>query len=96
MQSNDKFLNNCFLDLEKRQSAQVKLRLMKKNWWMHKSQELQEAADQKDMKRFFEGLKSVYVPRNSGSAPVRSKDVSILLSDRGQILKRWAEHLRPC
>jgi len=67
-------------------------RLMKKNWWMHKSQELQEVTDQRDMKRFFDGLKTVYGPRNSGSDPVSTKGSSTLLSDRGQILKPWAEH----
>jgi len=61
-----------------RQSAQVKLRLMKENWWIQKSQELQEAADQKDMKKFYDGLRIVYGPRTSGSAPVRSKDGSTL------------------
>jgi len=49
----------------------------------HKSQELPDAADQHHMKRFNDGLKTVYGPRNSGSAPVRSKDGSTLPADRG-------------
>jgi len=50
------------------QSAQVKLRSMKENWRMHESQELQDAADQHDMKRFYDDLKTVYRPLSSGSA----------------------------
>ena len=75
-----------------RQTAQVKLREMKDNWWMQKSLELQDAADQHDMKRFYDGLKEVYGPRDSGSTPVLSKDGSTMITDRELILKRWAEH----
>jgi hypothetical protein len=75
-----------------RQASQVKLRMMKEKWWACKSQELQDAADQHDMKRFYDGLKTVYGPRDSGSTPVRSKDGTTLLTDQDQILKRWAEH----
>ena len=75
-----------------RQSAQVKLRSMKENWWMHTSQKLQDEADQYDMKRFYDGLKTAYGPQSSGSAPARSQDGSTYLSNRGEILKCWAEH----
>ena len=75
-----------------RQASQVRLRMMKEDWWLRKSRELQDAADQHDMKRFYDGLKAVYGPRNSGSNPIRSKDGTTMLTDHEQILKRWAEH----
>ena len=65
---------------------------MKEKWWACKSQQLQDAADQHDMKRFYDGLKTVYGPCDSGSPPVRSKDGTTMITDQDQILKRWAEH----
>jgi exonuclease III len=56
-----------------RQASQVKLRTMKEKGWACKSKELQDAADQHDLKRFYDGLKAVYGPHKSGSAPVRSE-----------------------
>jgi len=51
---------------------------------------LQGAADKHDMNMFYDDLMTAYEPRSSGSAPARSKDGSTVLSDRGEILKRWA------
>ena len=53
---------------------------------------LQFAADRHDMKAFYDGLKAVYGPRDTGSIPVRSKDGKTLITDRAGILSRWAEH----
>ena len=61
-------------------------------WWANKAQELQQAADWRDMKAFYHGLRAVYGPRDSGSVPVRSRDGSSLITDRQGILSRWAEH----
>jgi hypothetical protein len=44
------------------------------------------------MKRFYNGLKAVYGPRDSGYIPVRSKDRSTMITDHEHILNRWAEH----
>jgi hypothetical protein len=67
---------------------------MKENWWASRAVELQEAADRHDMKAFYDGLKQVYGPKDSGSAPVRSKDGTTLITDREKILARWAEHFQ--
>ena len=75
-----------------RQAAQSRLRAMKENWWASKALELQAAADQHNMKRFYDGLRTLYGSRDSGSTPVRFKDGSTLISDREKILHRWAEH----
>jgi hypothetical protein len=65
---------------------------MKEKWWACKAHELQDAADQHDMKRFYDGLKMVYGPRDSGSTPVCSNDGTTPITDLDQILRRWAKH----
>ena len=71
---------------------QTRLRQMKDSWWENKAQELQEAADKHNMKLFHEGLRAVYGPKSSGSAPIRSLDGEKLHTDKAEILTRWAEH----
>ena len=75
-----------------KQEVQSKTREMKNRWWMDKAMELQEAADHKDVKRFFENLKAVYGPKEGGLAPLLAADGCTLLKDRDDILKRWTEH----
>jgi len=54
-----------------RGAAQKRLRQVKNEWWANKAQELQHAADRRDTKTFYHGLRAVYGPRDSGSVPVR-------------------------
>ena len=44
------------------------------------------------MKQFYDGLKKVFGPHDSGSTPVRSKDGTAMITDAEQILNRWTEH----
>ncbi|VDL96262.1 unnamed protein product [Schistocephalus solidus] len=46
------------------------------------------------MKNFFKVIKAVYGPCIKGTAPLLSSDGTTLLTERSQILKRWAEHFR--
>jgi len=62
---------------------------MKKDWWARKANELQEAADRNDTRAFYQGLKAVYGPCDSGSVPVRSCDGLALITDGAGILSRW-------
>ncbi|XP_076447193.1 uncharacterized protein LOC143284443 [Babylonia areolata] len=78
--------------LQTRQLVQRRLREMKNTWWDRKSEELQSAADAHDMKTFHDGLRVVYGPRVTGSTPVRASDQTTLLTDKKDILARWAEH----
>jgi len=55
-----------------KQLAQARLRSMKDSWWRQKADELQMAADRKDSKNFFDGLKAVFGPRSTGSTPIYS------------------------
>ncbi|XP_039610993.1 vacuolar protein sorting-associated protein 8 homolog [Polypterus senegalus] len=63
-------------------------------WWAAKAMELQAAATHHDMKAFYDRLKAVYGPRDSGSVPVRSKDGSSLIMDWNKILESWVEHFQ--
>jgi len=82
------------LYLKAKQIAQSRLRAMKDAWWAGKALELQTAADQHNMKQFYDGLRTLYGSRDSGSTPVRSKDGSMLIIEREKILHRWAEHFQ--
>ncbi|VDL88583.1 unnamed protein product [Schistocephalus solidus] len=46
------------------------------------------------MKNFFKAIKAIYGPCIKGSAPLLSSDGTTLLTEKSQILKRWAEHFR--
>ena len=75
-----------------RQTVQTKLRQMKNSWWDSLAEELQDAADRKDSKGFYDNLKKAYGPRDVHSAPIRSKDGATLYTNQSDILQRWAEH----
>ena len=65
---------------------------MQDSWLRKKADEIQSFADRKDMKKFFDALKTVYGPQSSGTTPLLSADGTSLLTDIEAILKRWAEH----
>ena len=75
-----------------RSAAQKILRQIKESWWSATAELLQDAADRHDMKSFYDGLKAVYGPRDTGSIPVCSRDGTTLITDCSGILSRWAEH----
>ncbi|BHF73847.1 hypothetical protein SprV_0401693100 [Sparganum proliferum] len=51
-------------------------------------------ADRNEWKNFVSAMKAVYGPPTKGTAPLVSADGSTLLTEKTQILKRWAEHFR--
>ena len=65
---------------------------MQDSWLSKTADEIQSFADRKDMKKFFDALKTIYGPQNSGTTPLLSADGTSLLTDKETILKRWAEH----
>ena len=66
---------------------------MQDSWLSSKADDIQPFAERKDMKKFFDALKTVYGPESSGNTPLLSADgTSLLLTDKEAILKRWAEH----
>ena len=65
---------------------------MQDSWLRKKADEIQSFADRKDMKKFFDALKTVYGPQSSGTTPLLSADETSLLTDKEAVLKRCAEH----
>ena len=61
-------------------------------WLRSKADEIQSFADRKDIKKFFDALKTVYGPQSSGTTPLLCAYGTSLLTDKEDILKRWAEH----
>ena len=65
---------------------------MQDSWLKQKAEEIQKYADQKDMKRFYDAIKTVYGPQPASSSPLLSADGQRLLTEKSHILDRWAEH----
>ncbi|BHF66011.1 hypothetical protein SprV_0200902500 [Sparganum proliferum] len=77
-----------------RRHLQQRLREMHDVWTARKAEEIQGHADCNEWKNFFAAIKAVYGPPTKGSAPLLSADGSTLLTEKTQILQRWAEHFR--
>ena len=45
-----------------------------------------------DMKNFYSGLKEIYGPTTSSTSPLLNIHGTALITDKEDILKRWAEH----
>nr|VZI24094.1 unnamed protein product [Spirometra erinaceieuropaei] len=67
---------------------------MQDAWTARKAEEIQGYADRNEWKNFFSTIKAVYGPPTKGTAPLLSADGSTLLTEKTQILQRWAEHFR--
>ncbi|KAI8780545.1 hypothetical protein BgiBS90_017896 [Biomphalaria glabrata] len=65
---------------------------MQDTWLSKKVETIKEFADKHDMKNFYHAINEIYGPTKSGSSPLLNADVTILLTDKEEILKRWAEH----
>nr|VZI38636.1 unnamed protein product [Spirometra erinaceieuropaei] len=77
-----------------RRQLQQRLREMQDAWTARKAEEVQGYADRNEWKNFFSAIKAVYGPPTKGTAPLLSADGSTLLTEKTQILQRWAEHFR--
>nr|VZI26158.1 unnamed protein product [Spirometra erinaceieuropaei] len=77
-----------------RRQLQQRLREMQDAWTARKAEEIQGYADHNEWKNFFSAIKAVYGPPTKGTAPLLSADGNTLLTEKTQILQRWAEHFR--
>ncbi|BHF77364.1 hypothetical protein SprV_0602046900 [Sparganum proliferum] len=77
-----------------RRHLQQRLREMPDAWTARKADEIQGYADRNEWKNFFVAIKAVYGPPTKGTTPLLSADGSTLLTEKTQILQRWAEHFR--
>jgi hypothetical protein len=75
-----------------RRTVQNRLRKMQDDWLSAKADEIQLYADKNDHRRFYEALNTLYGPQSSGSSPVLNADGTTILTEKTQILQRWAEH----
>lgn len=76
-----------------KQEVQRSLRTMQNNWWKERAADLQEAADKRDYKSFYQGLGAVYGPTHKASSSIKSKD-GVLLTEPDKVLDRWSEHFQ--
>ena len=76
--------------VSKRSEVQRKLRIMQDTWSSNKADEIQDYANRHDMKRFFDPLKTIYGPPTSGSSTMLSADGKELITDKNNIVERWA------
>ncbi|BHF72976.1 hypothetical protein SprV_0401604800 [Sparganum proliferum] len=67
---------------------------MQDAWTARKTEEIQGYADPNEWKNFISAIKAVYSPPTKGTAPLLSADGNTLLTEKTQILQRWAEHFR--
>ncbi|KAI8513702.1 hypothetical protein Bbelb_080260 [Branchiostoma belcheri] len=65
---------------------------MRDTWLKNKADEIQCYADKHDLKKFYDGLKEIYGPSSTGLSPLLTADGNTLITDKEDILKRWAEH----
>nr|VZI42177.1 unnamed protein product [Spirometra erinaceieuropaei] len=77
-----------------RRHIQQRLREMQDAWTARKAEEIQAYADCNEWKNFFSAIKAVYGPPTKDTAPLLSADGNTLLTEKTQILQRWAEHFR--
>ncbi|KAI8793802.1 cytochrome P450 2D20 [Biomphalaria glabrata] len=75
-----------------RKNVQKQLRQTQDIWLSKKVETIQEFADKHDMKNFYHAINEIYGPTKSGSSPLLNADGTILLTDKEEIQKRWAEH----
>nr|VZH90164.1 unnamed protein product [Spirometra erinaceieuropaei] len=77
-----------------RRQLQQRLREMQDAWTARKAEEIQGYADRNEWKNFFSAIKAIYGPPTKGTAPLLSADGNTLLTEKTQILQRWAEHFQ--
>nr|VZI01895.1 unnamed protein product [Spirometra erinaceieuropaei] len=73
---------------------QQRLREMQDVMSARKTEEIQGYADRNEWKNLFSAITAAYGPQTKGTAPLLSADGSTLLTEKTQILQRWAEHFR--
>nr|VZH97110.1 unnamed protein product [Spirometra erinaceieuropaei] len=77
-----------------RRQLQQRLREMQDAWTARKAEEIQGYADRNEWKNFFSAITAVYGPPTNGTSPLLSADSNTHLTEKTQILQRWAEHFR--
>nr|VZI43851.1 unnamed protein product [Spirometra erinaceieuropaei] len=74
--------------------VQQRPREIRDAWTALKADEIKDYADRIEWKNFFSMIKAVYGPPTKGTASLLNAYGSTLLTEKAQILQRWAEHSR--
>nr|VZI36661.1 unnamed protein product [Spirometra erinaceieuropaei] len=74
--------------------VQQRFREMQDAWTARKAGEIQRYADRSEWRNFFPAIEAVHGPSTKTTAPLLSVDGSTPLTEKIQILQRWAEHFR--
>ncbi|VDM04140.1 unnamed protein product [Schistocephalus solidus] len=77
-----------------RRLVKQRLREMQDAWMTCKAEEIEGYADRNEWKNFFATTKAVYGPPVKGATPLLSANGRTLLTEKTQILTRWAEHFQ--
>lgn len=64
---------------------------MENNWWVGQAKQLQQAADINDQHSFYNGLKTIFGPKQHNIAPIRTPDGD-QLKEKSTIKDRWAQY----
>ncbi|VDL95388.1 unnamed protein product [Schistocephalus solidus] len=80
--------------LTRRRLVQQQLRKMRDTWMVRKATVIQGYADRIKMRNFFKAIQAIYGPCIKGTAPQIRSDGTTQLTEKSEILKRWAEHFR--
>ena len=75
-----------------RNGVQKTLREIENQWLNKKADEIQGFVNCHNDKELFASINMVYGPQHSTSPPLLSADGKTLITDRKEILDRWAEH----
>uniref|UniRef100_UPI00398F07BF atrial natriuretic peptide receptor 2-like n=1 Tax=Pristiophorus japonicus TaxID=55135 RepID=UPI00398F07BF len=63
--------------------------LSETRWWVEKAQEIQQLADNHNVRGFFSTVRTTCGPSTQGPTPLRARSREVLIKDRA----RWKEHL---
>ena len=68
------------------------IREAQNTWWQRKSEEIQNYADQREMRRFYDATKEIFGPTRSSVGGLKDTDGATVITDSEGILKRWKSH----
>ena len=74
--------------------VQKKTRVMEDDWWRKIASDLQGFTDTGDLQNFYGSLKQVFGPTSHSLPAVKSKEGTVLNTDKQHIMSRWQEHYR--
>ncbi|KAK3886377.1 hypothetical protein Pcinc_009480 [Petrolisthes cinctipes] len=68
------------------------IREVQNTWWQRKAVDIQNYADQRDLRRFYAATKEVFGPTRSSVGGLKDVDGATTITDSESILSRWKSH----